>query len=96
MLKMLSALKAFFVFIGRYAKWFSVILFGIVVAVVGVWFRRNNKPELSDAENKMLKEMPERLKKDQEAYEKATATAMKPKSADEIKSDFDSNFGGKP
>jgi membrane glycosyltransferase len=94
MLKLFSALKAFFVFIGRYAKWLSVILFGIVVAVVVSWL--STKGTLSDKEKEMLKTMPERLNKYREAYEKAIATAMKPKSADEIKSDFDSNFGGKP
>ena len=94
MLKIVSALKAFFVFIGRNAKWLSVIMFGVIVAVAVSWL--STKGTLSDKEKEMLKTMPERLKKYRETYEKAVAQSMKPKTPDEVKSDFDSNFGGKP
>jgi hypothetical protein len=95
MTRIFSALKALLSFIGRNAKWLGLALFGVVVAVVVAWLGSRPRP-LTDAERAMLKGMPERLKRYREAYEKALADAIKPKPAAEVKSDFDSNFGGKP
>jgi uncharacterized membrane protein (DUF106 family) len=94
MSKVIDAVKAFFAFLKRYGKYLAVIAFGVVTAVVVSWL--GSKSTLSEKDKATLKGMPERLKRYREAYEKSLNDAMKPKGKDEIISDFDSNFGGKP
>jgi hypothetical protein len=92
--KIIDVVKASFTFLKRYGKYLAVIAFGVVTAVVVSWL--SSKSTLSEKDKATIRDMPERLKKYREAYEKALADAMKPKGKDKIVSDFDSNFGGKP